>query len=265
MVTALKIKSNAYKNQNNFRLAFQNYEASQSLKDSLFNEQTSKEIETLRTVYELDKKESEIALQQEEIKTLNAQAKNDKLTKTLYGSGMVSFLVISSLIIFGFKQKIKKNKIAREKQEEIYKQEIEFKKKELASQTLHLVHKNSFIQELRENLEKINQTPELFKVEFRRLVMLLKKESSEDKDWQIFKSYFSEVHNNFDEKLKNISQDITEKEMRMASFLKMNLSTKEIATLLNVLPDSVLKSKYRLKKKLNIDKEVDLVQFLNSL
>lgn len=160
---------------------------------------------------------------------------------------------------------MKKNKIAREKQEEIYRKEIEFKKRELASQTLHLVKKSTFIQELKENLEKIKQSPELYKVEFRRLVLLLNKESTEDKDWEIFKSYFSEVHNNFDEKLKNRSQDITDKEMRMASFLKMNLSTKEIATLLNVLPDSVLKSKYRLKKKLNIDREVDLVQFLNLL
>ena len=59
--------------------------------------------------------------------------------------------------------------------------------------------------------------------------------------------------------------DISEKEIRLASFLRMNLSTKEIASMLNVLPDSVLKSKYRLKKKLNLDKETDLNQFLNTL
>ena len=160
---------------------------------------------------------------------------------------------------------MKKNKIEREKQEEIYKQEIEFKKKELASQTLHLVQKNTFIQELKDNLEKIKRSPELFKVEFRRIVMLLKKESAEDKDWEVFKSYFSEVHNNFDHKIKDIYPDATEKEMRLASFLRMNLSTKEIASMLNVLPESVLKSKYRLKKKLNLTKETDLNQFLSEL
>ena len=95
--------------------------------------------------------------------------------------------------------------------------------------------------------------------------MLLKKESAEDKDWEVFKSYFSEVHNNFDNKIKAISEDITEKEIRLASFLRMNLSTKEIASMLNVLPDSVLKSKYRLKKKLELSKEEDLTQFLNTL
>ena len=121
------------------------------------------------------------------------------------------------------------------------------------------------MQELKENLEKIKKSPELFKVEFRRIVMLLKKQNAEDKDWEVFKSYFSEVHNNFDIKIKSIAEDITEKEIRLASFLRMNLSTKEIASMLNVLPDSVLKSKYRLKKKLNLDKEDDLTQFLNTL
>ncbi|OZV68435.1 tetratricopeptide repeat protein [Winogradskyella aurantia] len=238
---------------------------SQKIKDSLFNIKKSQQIEELKTIYETDKNKAKIALQNEEIKTLNAQAQNDKLTKTIYSIGMFSFLAISGLLYFGFKQRMKKNKIERQKQEEIYKQEIEFKKKELASQTLHLVQKNTFIQELKENLEKIKQSPELFKVEFRRLVMLLRKESAEDKDWEVFKSYFSEVHNNFDVKIKEMASDISEKDIRLASFLRMKLSTKEIASMLNVLPDSVTKSKYRLKKKLELDKDVDLTEFLNTL
>jgi DNA-binding NarL/FixJ family response regulator len=95
--------------------------------------------------------------------------------------------------------------------------------------------------------------------------MLLKRENASDKDWDVFKSYFSEVHDNFDKKLMSIYHDISEKELRLASFIKMKLSTKEIAAMLNVLPDSILKSKYRLKKKLNLDKETDLYQYLNTL
>ena len=233
--------------------------------DSITGKENVDKINELKITYETEKKEAAIALQEEEIKTLNVQAKNDRLTKTLYGIGMFSFIAIAGLLYFGFKQRIKKNKIEREKQEAIYKQEIAFKKKELASQTLHLVQKSTFIQELRENLEKIKKSPELFKVEFRRLVLLLKKQNAEDKDWEVFKSYFSEVHNNFDQKIKRVAADISEKEIRLASFLRMNLSTKEIASMLNVLPDSVLKSKYRLKQKLQLTKEQDLTQFLNSL
>ncbi|AUP81408.1 tetratricopeptide repeat protein [Flavivirga eckloniae] len=258
-------RSKAYEKAGNYINALQDQREYQIVHDSIFNNITAKQIEELKTKYETEKKEAEIAMQEQEIKTLSQEVKISNLRKSLYAGGMISFIIICGLLFFSFKERIKKNRLEREKQEEIYRQEIEFKKKELASQTLHLVQKSTFIQELKENLEKIKKSPELFKVEFRRLVMLLKKESAEDKDWEVFKSYFSEVHNNFDIKLKNIFADISEKEMRLASFLRMNLSTKEIASMLNVLPDSILKSKYRLKKKLNLDKETDLNQFLNSL
>ncbi|MEM5564866.1 tetratricopeptide repeat protein [Psychroserpens sp. AS72] len=260
-----KLLSESYLEIGNYEKSLAYFKDYKIEEDKVNGKESQNRFSELQTIYETEKKEAEIALQEEEIKTLNAQAENDKLTKTLYGIGMFSFLAIASLLYFSFKQRLKKNRIEREKQEEIYKQEIAFKKKELTSQTLHLVQKNTFIQELKENLEKIKQSPELFKVEFRRLVMLLKKESAEDKDWEVFKSYFSEVHNDFDNKIKSIANDITEKEIRLASFLRMNLSTKEIASMINVLPDSVLKSKYRLKKKLQLDKEEDLTQFLNTL
>ncbi|PIB25783.1 tetratricopeptide repeat protein [Maribacter sp. 4G9] len=235
------------------------------LKDSIFSITKSQQIEEMRTLFELEKRESEIALQQEEIKNLNQTVEIGNLRKGLYAGGMFTFLAVSGLLFFGFRQRMKKNKIEREKQEAIYQQEIAHKQKELASQTLHLVQKNTFIQELMENLENIKNSPEKFKMEFRRIVMLLKKENASDKDWEVFKSYFADVHNDFDQKLKTIYPDISEKEIRLAAFLRMNLTTKEIAATLNVLPDSILKSKYRLKKKLGLDKETDLGTFLNSL
>jgi tetratricopeptide (TPR) repeat protein len=233
--------------------------------DSIFNKDVRSQIDELEKKYETEKKEAALALQDEEIKTLNEKAKVDKLTKGLYGGGMVSALALFGLSVFGYRQRIKKNRIAREKQEEIYKKEIEHKQKELTSQTLHLVQKNTFIQELMENLENIKNSPEKFKTEFRRIVMLLKKENASDKDWEVFKTYFADVHNDFDQKLKTLYADISEKEIRLAAFLRMNLTTKEIAATLNVLPDSILKSKYRLKKKLGLDKEIDLTDFLNTL
>ncbi len=257
--------ASAYVALGDYKNAYFYKEKHQQLNDSIYKKENIDKLSELEIKYQTEKKEAEILLQTEEIKTLNLQAKNDQLTKTLFGIGMFSFLAMAGLLYFGFKQRIKKNKIAQEKQEAVLKQEIAFKKKELTSQTLHLVQKNVFIQELKENLEKIKQSPELFKVEFRRLVLLLKKESAEDKDWEVFKSYFSEVHNDFDIRLKTIANDISEKEIRLASFLRMNLETKEIASMFNVLPDSVLKSKYRLKKKLGLDKEQDLGAFLNSI
>ncbi|WP_339704851.1 tetratricopeptide repeat protein [uncultured Kriegella sp.] len=257
--------SKIYKSSNNLEKALYYQEEFKQLNDSIYNIEKATKLNELQTIYETEKKEASLALQEEEINTLNEKAKVDKLTKSLYAGGMFSFLAVSGLLFFGFRQRIKRNKVAREKQEEIYKQQIEHKKKELASQTLHLVQKNTFIQELQENLENLKNSPEKFKIEFRRIVMLLKKQNAEDKDWEVFKTYFAEVHNDFDQKLKTVYADITEKEIRLAAFLRMNLSTKEIAAMFNVMPDSILKSKYRLKKKLALDKKTDLNSFLNTL
>ena len=262
---AQELLAQAYEAIGDYQNGLKYFKAFKTLDEKIFNEERTNRFSELQTIYEIEKKENALALQEEEIKTLNAQAKTNRLTKTLYGIGMVSFIIISGLLFFGFRQRIKKNRIEREKQEAIYKQELDFKKKELASQTLHLVQKTTFLQELKENLEKIKQSPELFKVEFRKLILLLRRQSGEDKTWEVFKSYFSEVHNNFDQNLRAIAGDVTENDIRLASFLRMNLTTKEIASLLNVLPDSVLKSKYRLKKKLGLSKEQDLNGYLETL
>ena len=263
--SAYGLRAEGYSNLRDFEKGFKDYENLMLLNDTVYSEKKLQQIEELTTIYETEKKEAEIALQEEEIKTLNEKSRADNLQKGLYAGGMTSALALLGLSIFGFRQRIKKNKIAREKQEEIYKQEIEHKQKELASQTLHLVQKNTFIQELKENLIHLKNSPDKFKAEFRRIVMLLKKENASDKDWEVFKSYFADVHNDFDQKLKTLYTDISEKEIRLAAFLRMNLTTKEIAATLNVLPDSILKSKYRLKKKLGLNKKTDLTGFLNTL
>ncbi len=265
LITAYKIKSDIHRKQGQFKIALENYEYYKNIEDSTSKKANASRIDELRIVYQTEQKEAEIALQEEEINTLNEKARADNLKKGLYAGGMTSALALFGLSVFGYRQRIKKNRIAREKQEEIYRQEIEHKQKELASQTLHLVQKNTFIQELKENLIHLKNSPEKFKAEFRRIVMLLKKENASDKDWEVFKTYFADVHNDFDQKLKTLYADISEKEIRLAAFLRMNLTTKEIAATLNVLPDSILKSKYRLKKKLGLDKETDLSSFLNTL
>jgi len=260
----LKI-ANTYAAMGDYKAAY-NYRAKHFIAhDSIFEKDKIDQINLLEVQYQTEMKETEIALQKEEITTLNQKVEISNLRKGLYAGGMFCAFVLSGLLFFGFRQRVKKNRLAREKQEEIYKQEIEHKKKELASQTLHLVQKSKFISELKDNLEKVKNSPEKFKVEFKRIVMLLKKQSAADKDWKVFKSYFSEVHQDFDEKLKSLNAKITDKELRLASYVKMGLNNTEIADILNVLPSSIHTSKYRLKQKLDIDKDLDFDGFIKSL
>ncbi|WP_088341107.1 tetratricopeptide repeat protein [Robiginitalea sediminis] len=265
IIRLLKQIGDTYATQGKYKEAYAYRDRHFLAYDSTFQKEKVEQINALEIRYQTAQKEADIALKEEEINTLNEKAKVDKLSKSLYAGGMFSFLAISGGLFFGFRQRIKRNRIAREKQEAIFRQEIEHKKKELASQTLHLVQKNTFLEELQENLENLRKSPEKFKMEFRRIAMLLRKEKASDKDWETFKTYFAQVHNDFDQKLKTLSPDISEKEIRLAAFLRMNLTTKEIAATMNVLPESILKSKYRLKKKLGLEKDMDLGTFLASI
>ncbi|MEL7001800.1 MAG: tetratricopeptide repeat protein [Bacteroidota bacterium] len=262
---AYELRSKIYEDQGNQEKALEDYQQFHALNDSIFNVKKSQQIEELLTIYETEKKEVALALKEKEVENLNQEVEINTLQKELYAVGMFTFISVSGLLFFSFRQRMKRNKIEREQQEELLKKEIEHKKKELTSQTLHLVQKNTFIQELSDNLNNAKDSPEKLNTMLNRMGMLIKRENSSDRDWETFKNYFVEVHNDFDEKLKAVNGDISEKEIRLAAFIKMKLTTKEIAATLSVLPDSVLKSKYRLKKKFGLSKQEDLYEYLNTL
>jgi len=262
---AQQLLADAYEATGDFRNSLVAYKAYKSLDGKIYNEERTNRFSELQTIYETEKKAHEIALQQKEINALQAQAAADRFIKLLYATGMVSFILFSGLLFFSFRQRMKRRQVERMQQETIYQKEIEYKKKELASQTLHLLQKHNFIQELKEKLDALQESPEQIAFEISRLSRTLERQTAEDEKWEAFKTYFSEVHNDFDQQLKAVGEEVSENDIRLASFLRMNLTTKEISSLLNVQPESVIKSKYRLKKKLGLDKEQDLNEFLERL
>jgi DNA-binding CsgD family transcriptional regulator len=82
---------------------------------------------------------------------------------------------------------------------------------------------------------------------------------------QIFESYFEEVHADFFERLKDKFPHLSPKDLRLCAYIRMNMSTKEIATLLNISDRGVEISRYRLRKKLELSREVNLSTFLLNL
>jgi DNA-binding CsgD family transcriptional regulator len=77
--------------------------------------------------------------------------------------------------------------------------------------------------------------------------------------------HFDKVHPNFFKKLKQLSADLTDENLKVCAYIKMGMVTKQIAQLLYITPKSVQINKYRLKKKLNLPEEEDLVKFICNL
>jgi len=247
--------SQLYYDTKRFKKAYQFHVKFHNLQDSLYSVEKTKSIDDLKTKYETEKKDAEI-------NALNQKIEISNLRKSIYGICFIGSLIALLLGYFWFRQRAKNEKIKRDAKEKELTKELEFKKKELTSQTLHLVSKNTFIQNLSQELQGPNITEEDYKKEIRKVLTSLKIEPELDKDWQLFKSYFTDVHNDFDQRIKTHCPTINENEMRLAYLMRMQLNASEISAVMRVLPESVRKSKYRLKKKLGLEKQQDLTQFL---
>jgi tetratricopeptide (TPR) repeat protein len=265
MQTGYELLAKIHDRLGNPRLAYSYLNQYQNISDSLYNIEQQKSIEELTIIHETEQKEAALALQSEQIINLNQAVRIQSLRKTLFGAGFIAVLFLLTLTFFVFQQKLRNRTIAQRAKEAQFRQEMDFKQKELTSQTLHLVSKNTFLQDLKQKLEASQSSPATFEKESNQILSSLKLEPELDKDWEMFKSYFNEIHNDFDQKLLTVCPDITDNEMRLACLIKMKLNTAEIGAMLHVMPESIRKSKYRLKKKLELAKDQELYQYLLEL
>jgi len=138
------------------------------------------------------------------------------------------------------------------------------KNQELASTTLHLLQKNELIQDLSIKLSEISKSSKEKETK-QALDQLLNKVASDhqmDEDWEIFALHFNQVHLDFLHRITEKYPEITPKDKKLCAFLRMNLSSKEIAPLLGISIRGVEISRYRLRKKLHLDAEDNLSTFI---
>ncbi|WP_372756258.1 triple tyrosine motif-containing protein [Labilibaculum sp.] len=142
------------------------------------------------------------------------------------------------------------------------------KAKELANLTFNLIQKNQVLTDFKSELEQIkrySETNKLVTEDLRRLIRKVNKDIDKEENWEVFEDYFDTVHENFFIKLKKKFPDLTSKDLRLCAYLRMNLATKEIAPLLNITVRGVEIGRYRLRRKLELDRNVNFTTFLNSL
>lgn len=142
--------------------------------------------------------------------------------------------------------------------------EIKLRNSRLAKSTFSLIHKNNTLIAVKEELTKIKEElgvrfPSKY---FSRLIRNIDSDLTSDHDWRMFEQSFSEVHENFLHKLKAQYTDLTPADIQLCAYLKMNLSSKEIASLLNITIRGVEIRRYRLRKKLHLEHDTNLVEYI---
>ena len=142
--------------------------------------------------------------------------------------------------------------------------EIAHKNKELGATTLHLLQKGEILNKIREDLQHIAEAceePHTRKA-LQKLARVLAEDAQLDADWEQFAIHFDQVHSDFLRRLRERYPQLTPRDQKLCAYLRMNLSSKEIAPLLNISLRGVEISRYRLRRKMQMDAEANLTDFL---
>ncbi|MCD6068498.1 MAG: hypothetical protein K0S33_3324 [Bacteroidetes bacterium] len=141
-----------------------------------------------------------------------------------------------------------------------YKNEIEFRESQLSAMTLQMFQKNELMQELKERLDQNKEV-----AGDSSLNRIISKGFNQDKEWQDFNKHFESINKNFYTHLKEAYPDISPNDLKLCALIRLNLSIKEMAGILNISPDSVKTARYRLRKKLQLNTEDNLTEFIMKL
>lgn len=144
------------------------------------------------------------------------------------------------------------------------KTEITHKTIQLADATMAMMKKNEVLIEIKTELEKQKEDlgPRYPARYLQKVTTLIEKSISNDKDWEIFEALFDQAHEDFFKRLKQVFTDLTQSDLKLCAYLKLNLSSKEIAPLLNISIRGVEIRRYRLRKRLGLKSDENLVEFI---
>jgi ligand-binding sensor domain-containing protein/DNA-binding CsgD family transcriptional regulator len=153
--------------------------------------------------------------------------------------------------------------VIRLKNEQLHKEMIA-KDMELSNATFGIIQKNKLLIRLKNEIMKMmhKQTDGMVNAQFSNLLKRINREIDNKQQWKVFEAHFEAVHEDFLKRLKEQYPGLSPRELKLCAYLRLNISTKEIALLMNISPRGVEISRYRLRAKLGLKRKDSLVDFI---
>lgn len=272
--SALKDLSEVYALMGDFENSYNYLKAYSNVYKESFYSENFRQINILQTIHDTKQKEAHIALLQQQ----NEVSKADQKLLAL-GAGLL--LALSGVSYFHFSRK-RKGKLELQEYEQHLLQakldqnaivekkmqdEINIKTASLSKYSLNIAQKNKLMSDLSCTLKNISTRPNMnLTSQIKQLVKELDDHLQKEEQWDEFLTFFKDIHPEFIKNLSGVSEgSLSSAELRLAMLLRLNLSSKEIAAILRVTPDSVRVARYRLRKKLPIEPKQELVNFMLDL
>ncbi len=261
---------------NNWEQAFIYYDNYISIKDSIINADLVKSINDLQWKYDFQKIENESMVMKKKYEV--------KQRETVILIISFTFIIVVAFLFVALIRLANKNLKKSDKLKELQiiylqgkieaddkinkleklrlKAEIEAKNKELTTTTMQLITKNEILVNISSIADNFYKKKAVTDDCYAQLKHILRENLDQERNWEYFKMLFEEVHKDFFRNIKQNCPEITENELRLCAYLKINLQNKEIAKILNVTTDSLKTIRYRIRKKLNLDKDVILEEYI---
>lgn len=157
-------------------------------------------------------------------------------------------------------EQLEKDRLIIELRNEQLNMEIETKNRELAISKMNILKKNELLNEIKNELTKKESSDNINSV-----ARLIDRNLNNRRDWEIFVKAFNDTDKGFLDKLKSLHPNLTPNDLRFCVYLRLNLSSKEMAPLMNISVKSVETRRYRLRKRMNLPHEESLVSYILGL
>jgi hypothetical protein len=173
-------------------------------------------------------------------------------------------LLFQQKAVLDTKQKLMETELANvQLKEQQMKMDLEANAKALTAETLHVIDKNRVLEELRKRLSStLEDDPREQKKKIRNLIKMIDFNLVHETDWNVFRNNFEKIHEDFFVNLKRSSNNLSPADLKLASLMKLNLGSKDIASTLGISQESLRISRYRLRKKLDLKNGESLHQFI---
>lgn len=222
------------------------------LKDQLHSLEREKIVKSLEMQFEVAEKNRKLAL-------VSKEKEVARLTNYLLA---ICIIVLLTALVTGYLYLKSRNKRdrnllktkealleAKEKQRELeeirFQNDLDHKESQLSAITLQMLQKNELLSDIKSAIEQQPQSEQ-------QLIKMVNRHFEQNNNWDDFNLYFESINKNFYTRLKQLYPEISANDLKICALIKLNLSIKEMASILNISPDSVKTARYRLRKNYSL-------------
>lgn len=257
LINNFKTLSEVYTQASDPQKALENYKKYIEIKEAVFSTESDKRLSIYQSLYSNEKirYENEVLHAQADLRKKNLVLLYVLLALTLS-------VATAMIIILRFRGKsLRQQRIIAEREAENLKKDLELKNNELTYNAMCIVQTNEAISKMGEMIREMMQSNQ--SVDQMNMVLDQLRSIKNDKAWQEFELRFTQVHSDFYERLQTAYPDLTPNEKKLCAFLRLNMTTKDIAAITHQSVHSINVARTRLRKKMNLsNSEENLVNYL---